>query len=142
MAGFHGFPPAAMAFATSASTCSRLSADRLVTTSVVVASLISPTMKSRKRSYSMSMTNALSATTMHAVLSSENSGLNVKPSSEKNASESSSFLTGRFTTIALIYPPLTSRRDCWTLSGAESGARAGGPPGHFSGQHSCALIHQ
>jgi hypothetical protein len=37
MAGFHGFPPAAMAFATSASTCSRLSADRLVTTSVVVA---------------------------------------------------------------------------------------------------------
>jgi hypothetical protein len=42
MAGFQGFPPAAIAFATVSSTCSLLSAERQVIASVVlVASAIS-----------------------------------------------------------------------------------------------------
>jgi hypothetical protein len=57
MAGFHGFPPAAMAFATVSSTCSLLSADKAVIASVdFEASAISSLMKSLNRASTSSMT--------------------------------------------------------------------------------------
>ncbi len=54
---------------------SRLSAGRLIKTSAAVAPPIPSAMKPRKRSCFMSMTNALSSMTMHAVLSPENPGI-------------------------------------------------------------------
>ena len=54
---------------------SRLSVGRPIRTSAAVAPPIPPAMKPRKRSCLTSMTNALPSMTMHAVLSSENPGI-------------------------------------------------------------------
>ena len=96
-------PPAAIAFATVSSICSLLSTDRQVIDSVVVvASAISPLMKSLKRASSSSITKMFSSTTMHAASLSEYSWLNAKPSSVKNAFDAARSLTGRFTKIMRI----------------------------------------
>src|SRR6266540_1079542 len=116
--GFHGFPPAAMALAIVSSTCALLSADKQVSTSVVfVASLISPLMTSLKRLSTRSMTKMLLSTTMHAASSSENSGLNLKPTSVKNPLAAFRSLTGKFTKIIrMAFPP-----------GSGSGSRSARP---------------
>lgn len=95
----------------SSSTSSRLSALSAMMASVVFeASAISFLVNSLKRGSVMSMAKMVSLMTRQAVVSSENCGLNEKPSLPKKPLVLSKSLTGRFTKIIWVMSVSSPRR--------------------------------